>query len=106
MAQATEVLAQSFLENAQVLLIYDDVTLIASAVQVSVGQEATRPCTVSVTLADGTEISRVVNPKQLNQVFSIPVGKRPHGTIVTSNFQGVPWQSLSWGFRGVGISFS
>lgn len=105
MAQAVEILAQSFLENAQLLLVYDDATLIGSAFQVSVGGEATHSCTVSVTLADGTQIQQVVRPRQFNQIFNIPPGKRPHATLVTNVYQGFEWQSLSWGFRTIGISF-
>lgn len=101
MATQTEVLAQSQLENAQVLLIYDDVTLIGTGIQVSVGAEATRPCTVTVTFADGTVMSQTVQPNKFNQIFPIPQNKRPQGVIITSRFG---TQGINWGFQ-VGISF-
>ena len=101
MAQAIEILAESPLEHVQLLLIYDDVTLIGSAVQVLV-DNAVKPCTISVVLSDGTAINQVVQPKQQNQIFNIPVGKRPQGVLKTTQF-GLP--TIDWGFRSVGISF-
>lgn len=102
MAQATEILAQSQLEGASLVLIYDDVTLIGNRFEVSVGDTASGPATIIVSLANGFSGSTVVQPNRFNQAINIPANRRPQGVLVTTQFG---TQTIDWGIASVGLSF-
>ena len=103
MATATEILAQSQLEGASLVLIYDDVTLIGNRFEVSVSNEASVPVTISVALNNGFSGSVVVQPNRFNQQINIPANRRPQGVLVTSRFG---TQTIDWGIASLSMSFS
>ena len=102
MATATEILVQSQLEGASLVLIYDDVTLIGNRFEVSVGDTAVGPMTVSVTLNNGFSGTTVIQPNRFNQQINIPANRRPQGVLVTTQFG---TQTIDWGISSIRISF-
>lgn len=102
MAQATEILAQSQLEGASLVLIYDDVTLIGTRFEVSVGSAASGPATISVTLSNGFSGSTIIQPNRFNQAINIPANRRPQGVLITTPFG---TQTINWGITSLSMTF-
>ncbi len=103
MATVTEVMAQSQLEGASLVLIYDDVTLIGNRFEVSVGDTAVGPMTVSIALSNGFSGTTVIQPNRFNQAITIPANRRPQGVVITSRFG---TETIDWGISSLSISFS
>jgi hypothetical protein len=103
MATATEVLAQSSLEGASIVLIYDDVTLVGTGLQFSVPDTSTGSMTVTVSLATGFSGTFTIQPGSFNQVINIPNNRRPTGTLVTTRFG---TQTIDWGILNLNMSFN
>jgi|KBSMisStandDraft_5_1062788.scaffolds.fasta_scaffold03751_11 hypothetical protein len=103
MATATEVLAQSQIEGASLVLIYDDVTLIGNRFEANVGNTAVGPMTVSIALNNGFAGTTVIQPNRFNQAINIPANRRPQGVLVTTRFG---TQTIDWGIQSISISFS
>jgi len=103
MATATQILAESQIEGARLVLIYDDVTLIGNRFEASVSNTAVGPMTITIELNNGFSGSTVIQPNRFNQAITIPANRRPQGILITTRFG---FQTIDWGITSLSISFN
>jgi predicted phage tail protein len=102
MATANYILAQAIQEGAKLILIYDDVTLLGTGIEITAPVDLQKTCTATVELADGTILTRVITPNLYNTVTSIPNPRRPQGVVTTSQW-GLNY--IKWPINKAGLSF-